>query len=488
MTNSNQEDARKLRQILIDMAAAGQGESGDPTSFLKRFLPLKSHARILESDCHLIIGHRGAGKTELFRALKIPGGAEAIASVSTRIQREDIERIQWTVGYTTEGTDYPPEILLRNFAKDKEDQDIQMLWLAYLAKALHRTEPAAFSNLPDTLFEASKLETIFETATEHLTELFAAFDALDQRLAQEDRKIFVTYDELDRVSASDWEALSKIIRGLVQLWSSYTRRWRCIRPKIFLRKDLYTNAAIAGPDISKISATRLELSWSVRDLYTLFFKRFVNWDPEMVKGYFGRNLPQGSEQGAMGWLPDAKTEDDFKLAIHLLCGEFMGASATKGRTFTWIPTHLQDSHGEVLPRSFIRIFEKAAEIENRSNRAKWPQILYHSSLKGALDEVSLARMEELKEEFRWIETLRKHLLEMNLKVPMERKELQDALQIDWSTLNEEDRPPFKNTYDLVQFLGELGIFFSRQDKRIDVRDIYLRGLGFKRKGGVQRPF
>jgi hypothetical protein len=37
-------------------------------------------------------------------------------------------------------------------------------------------------------------------------------------------------------------------------------------------------------------------------------------------------------------------------------------------------------------------------------------------------------------------------------------------------------------------MGELGILYLRDDKRVDVRDIYLSGLGLKRKGGVKKPF
>jgi hypothetical protein len=78
------------------------------------------------------------------------------------------------------------------------------------------------------------------------------------------------------------------------------------------------------------------------------------------------------------------------------------------------------------------------------------------------------------------------LVQAGLNVPIERQSLQRELdRIDWSQTSE--RPAQKSGYDLIQFLGALGIFYIRSDgNHVDVRDIYLKGLGFKRRGGVKR--
>lgn len=358
-----------------------------------------------------------------------------------------------------------------------------------MARTLRAQHILPAEELPEELFvPTDSLEVVLSHIERHFNFLIGILDRLNRELESADQHVFITYDELDRVSASNWNALEVIVRGLVQFWSANSRRWKRIRPKIFLRHDLYQRAAIVGPDVSKISANRLRLSWSVKDLYALFFKRLVNQSPEEIQAYLGHTLPEGETRHDIGWFPASAKEDDYRAPLELLCGEFMGASANKGRTFTWIPTHLQDAHGEVLPRSFLRLFERAAEIENENNRAKWPQIIHHTSLGGALDKVSVDRMEELKEEFPWIEVFRQHLLYKGLRVPIGRRELQEQIDIEWSAQDEERRAPFNNSYELIQFLGEFGLFYNRKDGRVDVRDIYLKGLGFKRMGGVQRPF
>lgn len=436
----------------------------------------------------LIIGHRGAGKTELFRVLRESGGPQAIASVSSKIEAESLNKIDWCVGYTQSGDMFDHSLVLQDFAENRRSEELQFIWLGYLVRTLAESDLISTTQLPSELLGGTSLEGRLNVTKSRLDAVISALDQLNRRLETDDRFVYVTYDELDRVSSSNWDALAVIVRGLVQFWSANSRRWKRIRPKIFLRNDLYQKAAIVGPDISKLSANRLRLSWSVKDLYALFFKRLVNHSSEEVRSYFGGLLPLGRATRLLGWMPKAESEDEFESAIEHMCGEFMGTHRTKGKTFTWIPTHLQDAHGEVLPRSFLRLFEKASEIENENQQAKAPQIIHHSCLRGALDQVSVDRMEELTEEFPWIEVFRQHLIPKGITVPIDRKELQDQIRIKWDLESPDRRAPFSSSYELIQFLGEFGLFYTRKDGRVDVRDIYLKGMGFKRKGGVQRPF
>lgn len=45
--------------------------------------------------------------------------------------------------------------------------------------------------------------------------------------------------------------------------ATYARRWQRIRPKLFLRTDFYQHhREIAGADVAKLAANRVELAWS----------------------------------------------------------------------------------------------------------------------------------------------------------------------------------------------------------------------------------
>lgn len=87
-------------------------------------------------------------------------------------------------------------------------------------------------------------------------------------------------------------------------------------------------------------------------------------------------------------------------------------------------------------------------------------------------------------EFPWVERVREVLRERGVRVPIHRKELIRALQIDWPAHGE--RPPETDPEWLLDYLAELGVVSVLTDGRVDVGD-YLKGLHLERQGGVSRP-
>jgi len=48
------------------------------------------------------------------------------------------------------------------------------------------------------------------------------------------------------------------------------------------------------------------------------------------------------------------------------------------------------------------------------------------------------------------------------------------------------RPPVDSARDLIDYLVEVGILRDRSKGRLDAADLFLAGLGLKRKGGVRK--
>jgi hypothetical protein len=466
----------------------------DAQEFFQQFLPIPRHLRALDPHVRLIIGDKGAGKTQLFKALKFPEGRALLAqSAASRGHGAlPLERMSWIVGFELTGSLFPAPDLIDAYARGKGTEELRLLWLGLLVHVLVKDGRLDTSALPDVVGKALQRAAydphMLGQAVGGVSSqgsIFAALDDLDHRLAQEDRYIFIIYDDLDRVSPGEWSIIQVALQGLIQLWAVYSRRWQRIRCKIFLRRDLYDRAALRGPDIAKIAWHPADLFWSPGDIYRLVFKRLLNTSEEM-RQYLGRARLHEEQEDLLEWTPGAQDEKDFSSAIKLVFGEYMGTDPRKGLTLRWIPNHLKDGHDRIFPRPVLRLIEEAANSERRAARAERPNLIHYTSLRVGLDRVSEFRVEELaKEEFPWIRLVQKAFEEAPFRVPAERKEMVRALQIDWPSAG--DRPPDTDPDALLEYLVELGIASIRTNKRVDVGDLYLKGLHLKRKGGVARP-
>lgn len=75
-------------------------------------------------------------------------------------------------------------------------------------------------------------------------------------------------------------------------------------------------------------------------------------------------------------------------------------------------------------------------------------------------------------------------------VPLDRRVVESLLDRNWSDTWSQDRsivrPPADNPSQLTDLLLEIGVFGGRPNKKIDVPDLFLAGLGLTRKGGVRK--
>jgi hypothetical protein len=162
----------------------------------------------------------------------------------------------------------------------------------------------------------------------------------------------------------------------------------------------------------------------------------------------------------------------------------MGKGPSKGRSFDWIPNHLQDANGEIAPRPMLNLFALAAEDENKHRRASPALLLSPESLRLAIEAVSARRIDELKEEYKWLTQVHPRLSGQH--VPMERETMAKLLQdIPWEV--EQARYTSAMPDRLIADLLQIGVFRLTSDGRIHVPDIYLYGFGMKRRGGIRRP-
>lgn len=487
-TNWDEQRQRLLRELQT-IGSDGRAEGEPPDRLPLGFYPVPEHLRMLDPEVVLIVGPRGSGKTEIARVLTHPGLATAVAPYAPAI-RFPSEQTSWKRAYPLdrEGPDVGG---LRRFLKNvgTDLNQLRDLWFTYLVRVLKdevdeeaRTKLAGLLNIAGGNVAANHLA--FRKAA---TEPLLALDRLDERLERENRFIFVTYDDLDMLGGGDWALMEASIRGLVAFWAAYARRWRRVRAKIFLRTDLYDrHATVGGADLAKLAAGRVELAWSDRDLYALLLKRMSNVGTELPD-YVQRSDTKVTWKNdpLLGSIPVLQSWQEARPIVERIVGPYMGPNRKKGLVYRWLLDHVRDGRGRALPRPFVRLVEEAARQElRRSESLREPKLFDPVSLRRALDRVSEEYVVHARDEWPWLDAV-KACLKTQL-VPWDRE--RDLIKLLESIVHSKDatrRPPFEGR-DLLDYLIEVGILRRRPDDRFDAPDLFLSGLGLKRKGGVRR--
>jgi len=492
-------DLNKQRLLeLIAEIAPGRGiaeqESNDEEKFLKNFLPLPNYRHALEPNILLIVGGRGVGKPELFRLLAIPSGREALVKSLEIRSLPPLNKTTWIAGFgRTRQSEkrFPTPETVENRMGNATNLEWRSFWIGLMLGVLLQQDEFKLKEFLLTQVEKSLIDLLKNELSllskwlplvhENFEKINDILDKLDNQLIEVDDWLFVTYDELDRIVVSH-RASSAPIRELLALWLDRWRRWERIRPRIFLRTDLFREEFLGFPDASKLKGHQIRLEWEHSWLYQLLIKRLANSGAEMVE--YLQDIPNLilPNQIDLGWTVKLD-EGLFEKLIEKMIGKYMGATPKKGYTYRWIPNHLQDAGGKIAPRSFLKLFALAAEHRDGQN-LPGTLLLQPSDLQGALMNTSEDRIRELSlEEYPWLESLKTSL--QGLNVPMSRDMFLAAIQnTSWT---EDKKPPVTKPEEILQYLLALGVIENRSDGRINVPEIYLYGFGIKRKGGVKHP-
>lgn len=490
------EDNKKLLELIVSIAPGGgtaEQESDQDQEFLNNFLPIVDYRHALEPSTLLILGGRGVGKTELFRLLAIPSGRKYLVKSLNITSLPDLSKTTWIAGFGKTkkvSKKFPAPEIIEKHMNDADNVQWRSFWIGLILGVLLQQEDFKFKDFITGKMDAEIATTLRDRLSllsdwqpviyQNFERLNSILDELDQKLIEEDEWLFVSYDELDRLVTS-YTSLANPIRELLALWLERFRRWDRIRPKIFLRTDLFQEDFLRFPDASKLKAYQVKLEWKHLWLYQLLVKRLANAGIEMVK--YLQDIPTliSDNQDELGWTVSSN-ETLFEELIQKMIGKYMGTTPKKGFTYRWIPNHLQDASGRIAPRSFLKLFVLAAQ-QRIQQQAYTGSLLQPSNLQGALMDTSEVRILELGEEYPWLESLKMSL--NGLEAPVQKDKFLEAVKATtWKT---DQQPPASSPEGILKYLLQLGVVESRSDGRINMPEIYLYGFKVKRKGGVKRP-
>lgn len=470
-----------LRQAFLALPEQQQ-QSGDKPIDMCYFYVPSSHAKALHPDNMLVEGIRGAGKSEWWLELQDPERRQLVADLSPRAELTNIE---CSAGFgKPHSENYPDKRILSNLLKE---MDAQTIWHTIVAWNILGEENFGLANDSLWLKKISHFQ-------EHYEKLDRKIIQIDKQLDQQKKKYIVLFDALD-CTADDWKPLKDLLKGLLQVASEF-RSFKAIRVKIFVRPDMLEDPYVYSfPDGSKVISNTVKLEWNKLELFNLLWQYLGNAPKggKQFRDICKKNFSQQWKRHELGvWMiPEEMRKDETvqRKIFHALAGEWMGTDARRGNTYTWLPNHLGDSYGKVSPRSFLAALHVAA-TDDLVKGQKHP--LHYQAIKKGVQKASKIRVEELKEDYRWIDTLMIPLKTMSVPCPfkaiMDLWEQNDIL-VKLENINDEGvrLPPSRldQGYDgIKQDLVDLGIFQLMHDGRINMPDVYRVGYGLGRRGGV----
>jgi hypothetical protein len=446
----------------------------------------RSHARAIDPDEMVVEGDRGVGKSFWSAILTFEKARLQAAKAYPSLKLEKL-KVELGFAQARGREEYPSANVLVSLKDVRAATIWRLVTLRAAARALKQSLPASIA---PAVSWAAACRWIEDNAEEE-ERLFTQFNTA---LAAQNAKLLLVFDALDRIAGTDWDAIRRLVRGILEVGLELRDSYSSIRFKVFLRSDFFNDEEIwRFPDASKIKGGAARLTWSSPDLYALLFRYL-----ETAKaGDALKVLAPKVDQSVL--LHDTAAQ---QRAFEALAGEFMGG-VRRGRTFTWLPSHLSDARGEASPRSFLMALKRAAE--RTSDTASLP--LSYLEIRDSVQDVSQNRVTELAEDHPWLGDVMKSL--DGLIVPAERSDLfakfrAANLEKTLSVLSEGDgsgsevpRIPVEIASSgftardfnerMLLALKRLYVVEERPDRRINVPDLFRVAARIKRKGGVPVP-
>jgi hypothetical protein len=483
-------DHIKIRNALLELPDVSAQENLSAPSINNVYVPI-GHQKALSFETTIVVGMRGAGKSLWTSVLFSKTHRDYVAN---QIGSELLKKVIVRVGFGLDQSNsfFPAEGTLKKLISDNFEPSI--IWQTVV---LRHALGVCNESLP---FHDDWGNAVQWTAT-HQEEADNILARCDNIFEEKGTPLLVIFDALDRFS-EDWKNVRSLLIGALR-FGLRCRTFRKIRLKFFLRPDMEEDAEIwKFPDSSKLRHSKVELTWKTSDLYGLIFHYLAN---SVSSGESFRNIL--SENYSCKWQNEQDVynvpheiinkENLIRTIIESICGEWMGKSAKRGFTYTWIPTHLADASTRISPRSLLLAFKQAAEITNLKY-SYFNLALHYEAIQEGVTAASLIRVQEITEDYPWVEPLLEAV--RGSTVPL----LPKDLTIAWTNecvqkVKQQSRiklPPRRFDTDpyrqgsinaLIDDLVELSVFYRTADNRINMPDIFRVGFGVKRKGGVKPP-
>ncbi|MGE4297108.1 MAG: hypothetical protein AB7E47_03685 [Desulfovibrionaceae bacterium] len=474
--------ARNLREAIINSVPEDTSLHGRPPEQKEVYTP-PSHMKALRLECNLIIGSRGVGKSFWSAALR---SDEIRRMLGSAVSELSLVKVCTGFGELPDIAGYP-------------DMDVFQHLLSKGVEAYHVWRGVIARWLAGVLNETIPIGSWEETTT-WICNTPEAFSQLQEQANDSFRADgthgLIVFDALDR-SSSDWRTMDTIVRDLLRVVLSL-KRFPNLHAKVFLREDQFSGRQITDfPDASKLLATRVDLTWSLRDLHGLLWQYLCN-GPDAHRALLREAYTTATGIPPLEIVPNvwaiadsAKRDEQAQRSLfRTIAGEWMGRDRRRGVPYTWSVGHLADGRGHTSPRSFLAAIRAAAE-DSSERYSEHTLALHYESIKRGVQEASKIRVNELAEDYPWVKQFIEPLRGLTVPCALEAVEdrWKEMLGSPESIVFTQHRLPPEHLEEgwpgIKKDLESLGIFDSMKDGRINMPDLFRVGFGLGRRGGVR---
>ncbi|NER95848.1 MAG: AAA family ATPase [Symploca sp. SIO1B1] len=441
--------------------------------------------KFLDDTTCLIRGRKGTGKTTLYWLL-----LKKDSSVAEKLARGRLDKVVFLSGHGRFNDSRPSrdDFQIIHTELQREEGSWEAFWRAYLLlrafnenyfKFPRGKKGAKFKDLKKILddlpvdkWQSEHSQSLLQLSTNVNLRLVVkdALYLIDQKVQQEDKMLWLLYDDLDEDFPQSGEVRQQALTGLFQLLQACdASRLTAIRFKIFLREDIWIRLNFDNK--SHFNGRDILLQWTRVDFLRLALRQAIH--SNNFKQLVNRFSPVESIEQA--------TEEVIEQALELLWGSRRRRGTKAKYVSRWVYERLTDSSGTTFPRSLSILLKAAKERElsykgQSSIKPPTDRLLRGKSLEIGLKKASEERCNAIREEYpdlgKFFDSLKDNQALLS----------QEELQTVWEKSAQDIMSSFD---DFTDFLSEIGLAEWREkEERYKFADIYVYGFEMIRRGTV----
>jgi len=469
------ENNRLILNSILEILPKQVFVSGNVTEPWQLYVP-NAHKKALQLYSNIVVGDRGVGKSTWTLALY---DKQIRASIGEKVK--ELENVSVHIGFAeaSNSKDYPDKIIIKALLQKKfNPHDI---WKSVVIRWLSQEigEKTPMNDWDDSVPWVRDNSELY----------IRILEKANNEFKKKNKNGLILFDALDRLS-DNWEEIDNITRELLRLVLEL-KAFSHIHAKVFLRTDQYTRNITDFPDASKLKSTRTDLDWDLYDLHWLLWQYLYNASGEggnILKEYYNNSIGIPPIKKDNYWLiaNDITIDTKQRTLFEKLAGPYMGRDRRKGVPYIWTVSHLADGKKHTSPRSFLDAIKAAAD-DSLKRSGDYP--LHYESIKKGVQSASQIRVDEIAEDYPWINNLCRPLA--GKIVPAHFSDFEKIWKEKYPNgpgmITSKNLPPQeldRGWHGIADELTRLGVFVKMRDGRIYMPDLFRVGFGLGRKGGV----